>query len=131
MDGANLNALVGVARPGKFGPDVAHVRCTNLFHPPWWGWSGRWADWCRRAFSTSLAGTRVDQEERRGDGGAWGALVFCLYLWAYIALMGCQGLKKATDAILSQLHSEKTGASPVYAGPDGFVARECIMMCAT
>ena len=51
MDGANLNALVGLAKPGKFGPDVCHMNLTqNFLYTAWWWWTWNGTYWCWKTF---------------------------------------------------------------------------------
>ena len=132
MDGANLNALVGVARPGKFGPDVAHVNLHKTFCIPHGGGGpGVGPIGVGEHLAPHLPGHALTKKSGAVTAAPWGSAGILPISWAYIALMGCQGLKKATSvAILNANYiAKKLGPHyPVlYTGPDGFVAHECII----
>ncbi len=132
MDGANLNALVGVARPGQFGPDVAHVNLHKTFCIPHGGGGpGVGPIGVGEHLAPHLPGHALTKKSGAVTAAPWGSAGILPISWAYIALMGCQGLKKATSvAILNANYiAKKLGPHyPVlYTGPDGFVAHECII----
>ncbi|HAA93516.1 MAG: glycine dehydrogenase (aminomethyl-transferring) [Rhodospirillaceae bacterium] len=132
MDGANLNALVGVARPGKFGPDVAHVNLHKTFCIPHGGGGpGVGPIGVAKHLAPYLPGDPLEAESQAVTAAPWGSAGILPISWTYIALMGHDGLKKATEvAILNANYVAKRLAPhyPVlYTGPDGFVAHECII----
>ncbi len=138
MDGANLNAMVGVAKPGKFGSDVSHLNLHKTFCIPHGGGGpgvgpiGVGAHLAPFLPNHSLV-AEAGPESGVGAVSAapWGSAGILPISWAYIALMGADGLRKATEAaILSANYIAKRldPAFPVlYAGADGMVAHECII----
>ncbi|MBE89652.1 MAG: glycine dehydrogenase (aminomethyl-transferring) [Rhodospirillaceae bacterium] len=132
MDGANLNALVGVARPGRFGPDVAHVNLHKTFCIPHGGGGpGVGPIGVGEHLVPHLPGHALGKKHGAVTAAPWGSAGILPISWAYIALMGRQGLKKATSvAILNANYmARKLSAHyPVlYSGPDDLVAHECII----
>lgn len=138
MDGANLNAMVGVAKPGKFGSDVSHLNLHKTFCIPHGGGGpgvgpiGVGAHLAPFLPNHSLV-AEAGPESGVGAVSAapWGSAGILPISWAYIALMGADGLRKATEAaILSANYIAKRldPAFPVlYTGADGMVAHECII----
>jgi glycine dehydrogenase len=133
LDGANLNALVGLARPGRFGADVSHLNLHKTFCIPHGGGGPGVGPVAVRAH---LAPYLPSHPLVGGDGPAisaapWGSAGILPISWAYIRLMGPDGLKAATEvAILSAnyLARRLAAAYPVlYTGRDGLVAHECII----
>ena len=108
VDGANLNALVGLAKPGRFGADVSHLNLHKTFCIPHGGGGPGSARW--RCASTSLPflpGHPLADARRSRSGRCRrrrSARRGSCHPWAYIALMGPDGLRRATAvAILRQL----------------------------
>ena len=131
IDGANLNALVGVAKPGEFGGDVSHLNLHKTFTIPHGGGGpGVGPIGVRRHLAPFLPGDPLT-----GTGAvaaaAWGSAGILPIAWAYIALMGGTGLARATEvAILNAnyIAGRLESHYPVlYTGPGGFVAHECIV----
>ena len=138
MDGANLNALVGVCRPGSFGPDVAHLNLHKTFCIPHGGGGpGVGPIGVGAHLAPYLPGHPVvaGAGPEGGIGAVasapWGSAGILPISWAYIAMMGRDGLRRATEvAILSANYLAKRLAPhyPVlYTGPGGLVAHECII----
>jgi glycine dehydrogenase len=147
LDGANLNALVGVARPGRFGADVSHLNLHKTFCIPHGGGGpGVGPVACREHLAPFLpthplveeaahpAARALDPELRTGPVSAapWGSAGILQISWAYVALMGGTGLRRATEvAILNAnyvAHRLAEGGYPVlYAGAGGLVAHEAIV----
>ncbi|MCB0486463.1 MAG: aminomethyl-transferring glycine dehydrogenase, partial [Flavobacteriaceae bacterium] len=138
LDGANLNALVGLARPGEFGADVCHMNLHKTFCIPHGGGGpGVGPIGVREHLEPFLPGhSLVPISESHGGEGAvssapWGSASILPISWAYIALMGAGGLKRATEvAILNANYIAKRleGHFPIlYRGENGFVAHECIV----
>jgi glycine dehydrogenase len=138
VDGANLNALVGVAKPGSFGADVSHLNLHKTFCIPHGGGGPGVGPVAVRAhLAEFLPGHPL--AARRGEHPVVGALSAAPFgsagilpiSWVYIALMGADGLREETvQAIVSanyvagRLHD----AFPVlYANDQGRVAHECIL----
>ncbi len=138
MDGANLNAMVGVAKPGKFGSDVSHLNLHKTFCIPHGGGGpGVGPIGVGAHLAPFLPNHSLVEEAGPKEGvGAvsaapWGSAGILPISWAYIALMGNNGLRKATEAaILSANYIAKRLGDhfPVlYSGEDGMVAHECII----
>jgi glycine dehydrogenase len=138
LDGANLNALVGCAAPGKFGADVSHLNLHKTFCIPHGGGGPGIGPICTGAhLAPFLSGHSVVKVPGpHGANGAvaaapWGSAGILPITWTYIAMMGRDGLKKATQvAILNAnyIAHRLSAAFPVlYTGPNGRVAHECII----
>ncbi|MDQ3781599.1 MAG: glycine dehydrogenase (aminomethyl-transferring), partial [Actinomycetota bacterium] len=131
IDGANLNALLGVAKPGSFGGDVSHLNLHKTFTIPHGGGGpGVGPIGVAEHLAPFLPGDPLT-----GTGAVsaapWGSAGILPIAWAYIALMGGAGLTEATKmAVLGANYIAKRLEPhyPVlYAGPQGFVAHECII----
>ncbi|MDC0597680.1 aminomethyl-transferring glycine dehydrogenase [Candidatus Pelagibacter sp.] len=138
MDGANLNALVGVAKPGKFGPDVCHINLHKTFCIPHGGGGpGMGPIACKRHLEKYLPNHSVikDCGPATGMGAVsaapWGSSSILSISWMYIKMMGSEGLKKASQvAILNAnyvAHKLKEAFPILYKGKNGNVAHECII----
>jgi glycine dehydrogenase len=144
VDGANLNALVGLAKPGRFGADVSHLNLHKTFCIPHGGGGpGVGPIGVRAHLAPFMPGHPLRQDAGpigRGheDGGVgpvsgapWGSAGILPIPWAYIRMMGAEGLTRATQvAVLSANYIARrlTHAFPVlYTGPGGLVAHECIL----
>ncbi len=138
MDGANLNALVGLARPGEFGPDVSHMNLHKTFAIPHGGGGPgvgpigvreHLQDFLPRL--TSVPESGPEKGITSTTAAPWGSASILPISWAYITMMGSEGLKKATlISILSANYIAKR-LSPyfpvLYKGREGLVAHECII----
>ena len=138
MDGANLNALVGIAKPGKFGPDVCHINLHKTFCIPHGGGGpGMGPIACKRHLEIYLPNHSVikDCGPVTGMGAVsaapWGSSSILSISWMYIKMMGSEGLKKASQvAILNAnyiAHKLKDAFPILYKGKNGNVAHECII----
>ena len=136
MDGANLNALVGLARPGRFGPDVAHLNLHKTFCIPHGGGGpGVGPIGVCAHLKPFLPGHEhlegAARECRPVSAAPWGSAGILAISWAYIALMGGNGLKRATEvAILNanyMAHRLEPHFPVLYKGTAGRVAHECII----
>ncbi len=138
MDGANLQAMVGICQPGKFGPDVMHMNLHKTFCIPHGGGGpGVGPIGVGAHLAPFLPGHPVIGEAGPESGiGAvsaapWGSASILPISWAYIAMMGSEGLIKATQvSILSANYVAKRLAQSfdiLYTGPGGLVAHECII----
>jgi len=138
MDGANLNAQVGVSRPGDIGADVSHVNLHKTFCIPHGGGGpGMGPIGIKKHLAPFVANHPVVQlDGPLPDSGAvsaapWGSASILPISWMYIAMMGASGLLKATQvAILSANYIARQLSShyPVlYTGKNGRVAHECII----
>ncbi|MEE1822557.1 aminomethyl-transferring glycine dehydrogenase [Streptomyces sp. BE20] len=138
VDGANLNALVGLAKPGKFGADVSHLNLHKTFCIPHGGGGPGVGPVAVRAHLAPYLPNHPLQEEAGPATGVgpisaapWGSAAILPISWAYVRLMGGEGLKRATQvAVLNANYIAKRLAPhfPVlYTGPGGLVAHECII----
>ena len=138
MDGANLNALVGIAKPGKFGPDVCHINLHKTFCIPHGGGGpGMGPIACKKHLEVFLPKHSVikDCGPATGIGAVsaapWGSSSILSISWMYIKMMGSEGLKKASQvAILNAnyiAHKLKNSFPILYKGKSGNVAHECII----
>ena len=139
LDGANLNALVGIAEPGSFGSDVSHLNLHKTFAIPHGGGGpGVGPIAVRGHLAPFLPGhPLVPDMPGHEDGiGAvasapWGSAGVLSISWAYIALMGPAGLRLATEIAILNANYIAARLAPfypvLYTGNDGFVAHECII----
>ena len=135
VDGANLNALVGLARPGKFGGDVSHLNLHKTFCIPHGGGGpGVGPVGVRAHLAPYLPGHPLAEELPHGhvvSAAPYGSASILPITWAYIRMMGGRGLR---DASLTAIASANYIARrldeyyPVlYTGENGMVAHECIL----
>ncbi|MDJ0416005.1 aminomethyl-transferring glycine dehydrogenase [Rhodococcus opacus] len=134
VDGANLNALVGLAQPGKFGGDVSHLNLHKTFCIPHGGGGpGVGPVAVRKHLAPFLPGNPLggDQLGTPVSAANYGSAGILPITWAYIALMGPDGLTSATEtAVLAANYVARSldRHFPVlYTGPSGLVAHECIL----
>ncbi len=138
VDGANMNALVGVAAPGKFGGDVSHLNLHKTFCIPHGGGGPGVGPVAVGAHLAPFLPNQRSNGYVRGEKGIsavsaapFGSASILPISWMYIAMMGAEGLKAATEtAILAANYIAKRLAPhyPVlYTGHDGLVAHECIL----
>ena len=138
VDGANLNAMVGLARPGKFGADVSHLNLHKTFCIPHGGGGpGVGPVGVRSHLAPFLPNHPLQPAAGPGTGSGaiasapWGSASILPITWAYLRLMGPDGLTAATGAaILAANYAARrlTEHYPVlYTGAQGLVAHECIL----
>ena len=138
VDGANMNALVGVAGPGLFGGDVSHLNLHKTFCIPHGGGGPGVGPVAVAAHLVPFLPNQASTGYSRGEEGigavssaAYGSASILPISWMYIAMMGAEGLTMATEmAILNANYIARRLAPhyPVlYTGHDGLVAHECII----
>ncbi len=135
VDGANLNALVGLARPGKFGGDVSHLNLHKTFCIPHGGGGpGVGPVAVRSHLAAFLPGHPHAPELPHGhpvSSAPYGSASILPISWAYIRMMGAEGLRAASlTAITSANYIARRLDEyfPVlYTGENGMVAHECIL----
>ncbi len=138
VDGANLNALLGYARPGKFGGDVSHLNLHKTFCIPHGGGGpGVGPVGVREHLAPYLPSHPMHPEPAKREGigpisaAPYGSAGILPISWAYVRLMGAEGLTRATaSAVLAANYvAARLGEHyPVlYQGQDGLVAHECIL----
>jgi len=142
LDGANLNALVGIVQPGKIGADVCHMNLHKTFCIPHGGGgpgvgpigvSAHLAKFLPDHVVVSGVNPAAVGQKTIGQvaSAPWGSASILPISWAYIAMMGSEGLKKATQvAILNANYIAvrlRDHFPVLYSGPGGYVAHECIL----
>ncbi len=138
MDGANLNALVGICKPGEFGPDVSHMNLHKTFCIPHGGGGpGMGPIGVVEHLSPYLPKHSVVADAGPETGidaisaAPWGSAGILPISWAYIAMMGDAGLVKATQVAILNANYVAKRLEPHYAvlykGVNGMVAHECII----
>jgi glycine dehydrogenase len=137
LDGANLNAQVGLARPGDYGADVCHINLHKTFAIPHGGGGPGMGPICvNEKLAPFLPGHpvhRVGGPKAIGpvSGAAWGSASILAISWAYIALLGPRGVKRASEvAILNANYMAKRLEGHfdlLYRGEEGLVAHEFII----
>ncbi|MGE3284805.1 MAG: aminomethyl-transferring glycine dehydrogenase [Pseudonocardia sp.] len=133
VDGANLNALVGLARPGAFGGDVSHLNLHKTFCIPHGGGGPGVGPVAVAAHLAPFLPDRGSGEHAVGAVSAapYGSPGVLPISWAYLRLMGPDGLRRATLTAVAAANYVATRLRehyPVlYAGEDGRVAHECIL----
>jgi len=138
MDGANLNALVGIAKPGTFGPDVCHINLHKTFCIPHGGGGpGMGPIACAKHLKDFLPTHQHlgDLNSNKGMGSVsaapWGSASILVISWMYIKMMGSKGLKLASRiSILNANYISKKLSEKykiLYTGKNGNVAHECII----
>ncbi|WP_140909005.1 aminomethyl-transferring glycine dehydrogenase [Cognatiluteimonas lumbrici] len=137
-DGANMNALCGVAKPGKWGSDVSHLNLHKTFCIPHGG-GGPGVGPCavKAHLAPFLPSTGPRDGEQLGPGvgmvsaAAFGSASILPISWMYIAMMGASGLHRATQVALLNANYVAKRLAPyyetLYTGRNGLVAHECIL----
>ena len=134
MDGANMNAQVGLCRPGDIGADVCHLNLHKTFCIPHGGGGPGMGPICvapqlvpflpNHPFSGDLETTTI-------SAAPWGSASILTISWVYIALMGAKGLKLATEVAILNANYMAQRLAPhypiLYTGKNGLVAHECII----
>lgn len=136
IDGANLNAMVGLCQPGKFGGDVSHLNLHKTFCIPHGGGGPGVGPVAVREHLADYLPGHHDLNDKSSKVGAvsaapWGSASILPITWMYIKMMGAEGLKQATEtAILNANYMAERlkGAYPIlYTGANDRVAHECIV----
>ena len=138
VDGANLNALVGLAQPGKFGADVSHLNLHKTFCIPHGGGGPGVGPVITRAhLAPFLPNHPMDQLAGPATGpgpvssAPYGSASILPIPWAYIRMMGGEGLTHATEVAILSANYIALKLNPyypiLYTGDNGRVAHECIL----
>ncbi|MFF5565090.1 aminomethyl-transferring glycine dehydrogenase [Streptomyces sp. NPDC012623] len=138
VDGANLNALVGLAKPGRFGSDVSHLNLHKTFCIPHGGGGpGVGPVGVRAHLAPYLPNHPLQPAAGPATGvgpisaAPWGSAGILPISWAYVRLMGGDGLKRATQVAVLAANYIAKRLEPhypvLYTGPNGLVAHECIV----
>ncbi|MFD6132137.1 aminomethyl-transferring glycine dehydrogenase [Streptomyces diastaticus] len=138
VDGANLNALVGLAKPGRFGGDVSHLNLHKTFCIPHGGGGpGVGPVGVRAHLAPYLPNHPLQPAAGPATGvgpvsaAPWGSAGILPISWSYVRLMGGEGLKRATQVAVLGANYIAKRLEPhfpvLYTGPGGLVAHECII----
>jgi glycine dehydrogenase len=132
LDGANLNALVGLARPGDIGADVCHMNLHKTFAIPHGGGGPGVGPIGVATHLRKFLPGHVSRKSRKAVSAApWGSAGILAISWMYIRMLGPHGVKRSTEiAILSANYIAKNlehHFPVVYQGQNGRVAHECIL----
>ena len=137
MDGANMNAQVGLCRPGDFGPDVCHLNLHKTFCIPHGGGGpGMGPIGVRKHLAAFLPGHPVvpmggAQAIGPVSAAPWGSASILTISWMYIRMMGAEGLTRATQTAILNANYMARRLAPhypiLYQGKHDLVAHECII----
>jgi glycine dehydrogenase len=132
MDGANMNAQVGLTSPGKIGADVCHLNLHKTFCIPHGGGGPGVGPICVAAHLQPFLPGHSLLGDRTGAvcSAPWGSASICTISWMYIAMMGPDLVEATKYAILNANYLARTLADcfpTLYTGRSGFVAHECIL----
>ncbi|MFG3346512.1 aminomethyl-transferring glycine dehydrogenase [Streptomyces sp. NPDC048018] len=138
VDGANLNALVGLAKPGHFGGDVSHLNLHKTFCIPHGGGGPGVGPVAVREHLAPYLPNHPLQPTAGPETGVgpisaapWGSAGILPISWSYVRLMGGEGLKRATQVAVLAANYIAKRLEPhypvLYTGPAGLVAHECIV----
>jgi glycine dehydrogenase len=142
MDGANLNALVGICQPARVGADVSHINLHKTFCIPHGGGGpGMGPIGVKRHLAPFLPDHPVVEGVNPAAAGhatigtvsaaPWGSASILTISWAYIVMMGAEGLKRATQVAILNANYVAARLAPhypiLYTGKNGMVAHECIV----
>ena len=139
MDGANMNAQVGLTSPGLIGADVCHLNLHKTFAIPHGGGGpGMGPIGVAKHLSPFLPGNPIiqtggDKGIKAVNGAPWGSALILIISYGYIKLLGSKGLKKSTEMAILNANYLKTKLinhyDVLYCGPTGKVAHEMILDC--
>ncbi|WP_428087620.1 aminomethyl-transferring glycine dehydrogenase [Candidatus Thioglobus sp.] len=132
LDGANLNAMVGVTRMGEFGADVSHINLHKTFAIPHGGGGpGMGPIGVKAHLAKFLPGDPLDQNSNAVSAAMYGSASILPISWSYIKLLGKYGMQRSTQvAIISANYiadALKDSFPILYRGEKGMVAHECIV----
>ncbi|MDY7579114.1 aminomethyl-transferring glycine dehydrogenase [Herbaspirillum sp. RTI4] len=134
IDGANMNALVGLAQPGVFGGDVSHLNLHKTFCIPHGGGGpGVGPIGVKAHLAAFLPGNRTGKLDGIGAvcAAPYGSASILPITWTYLRLMGPDGVRRATEMAILNANYIAARLSPhypiLYSGPKGRVAHECII----
>ena len=141
MDGANLNAQVGLTSPASIGADVSHMNLHKTFAIPHGGGGPGMGPIGMKAHLAPFMADHVVQptgkpeRSNRGQGAVsaapWGSASILTISWMYIAMLGANGMKKASEVAILNANYIATRLNPhypvLYFGKNGRVAHECIL----
>jgi len=132
LDGANLNAMVGITRMGEFGADVSHINLHKTFAIPHGGGGpGMGPIGVKSHLAQFLPGDPLDKDSNAVSAAMYGSASILPISWSYIKLLGKYGMQRSTEvAIVSANYiadALKDSFPILYRGDQGMVAHECII----
>ena len=138
MDGANLNAQIGLTSPGTIGADVSHMNLHKTFAVPHGGGGPGMGPIGLKAHLAPFMANHVVQPINGPHGGQgavsaapWGSASILPISWMYITMLGGKGLKQVTETAIFNANYVATKLAPhyplLYTGKNGRVAHECII----
>ncbi|MGB7445351.1 MAG: aminomethyl-transferring glycine dehydrogenase, partial [Coleofasciculaceae cyanobacterium] len=131
LDGANMNALVGLCRPGDFGADVCHLNLHKTFCIPHGGGGPGMGPIGVKSHLLPFLPGQNPQSVGAVASAPWGSASILTISWMYIALMGSGGLTQATKVAILNANYIAHRLEPyypiLYKGKNGLVAHECIL----
>lgn len=132
LDGANLNAMVGVTRMGEFGADVSHINLHKTFAIPHGGGGpGMGPIGVKAHLAEFLPGNPLEKDSNAVSAAMYGSASILPISWSYIKLLGKYGMQRSTEiAIVSANYiadALKDSFPILYRGDQGMVAHECIV----
>ena len=137
MDGANMNAQVGLCRPGDFGPDVCHLNLHKTFCIPHGGGGPGMGPICVAKHLVEflpghpMIAKKSERAASAVSAAPFGSASILPISWMYIRMMGAEGLKHATEAAILSANYIAKKLDPhfpvLYKGDKGWVAHECIV----
>ncbi len=132
LDGANLNAMVGVTRMGEFGADVSHINLHKTFAIPHGGGGpGMGPIGVKSHLAPFLPGNPLEKDSNAVSAAMYGSASILPISWSYIKLLGKYGMQRSTEiAIVSANYiadALKDSFPILYRGDQGMVAHECII----
>jgi glycine dehydrogenase len=132
LDGANLNAMVGITRMGEFGADVSHINLHKTFAIPHGGGGpGMGPIGVKSHLAEFLPGNPLERDSNAVSAAMYGSASILPISWSYIKLLGKYGMQRSTEVSIvsaNYIANELKDYFPIlYRGDQGFVAHECII----
>src|SRR3954470_15922595 len=131
MDGANMNALTGLAKPALIGADVCHINLHKTFCIPHGGGGPGMGPIAVAPHLAPHLPVHPLEDGESVSAAPYGSALICLISWMYIRMMGAAGLRKATEVAILNANYVAARIAPyfpvLYKGANGRVAHECIL----
>jgi glycine dehydrogenase len=131
MDGANMNALAGLAKPGLIGADVCHINLHKTFCIPHGGGGPGMGPIAVAAHLAPFLPSHPLDKAGAVSAAPYGSALITLISWMYIRMMGAEGLRRATELAILNANYVAARLAPyfpvLYSGRSGRVAHECIL----
>jgi glycine dehydrogenase len=131
MDGANMNALAGLAKPGLFGADVCHINLHKTFCIPHGGGGPGMGPIAVAKHLAPFLPAHPLESARAVSAAPYGSALILVIPWMYIRMMGASGIRKATEVAILNANYVAARLAPyfpvLYKGASGRVAHECIL----